>query len=119
MRDKFYTRIDNDYEFKCFYGNFQKLKYDSKKDDYYVTLWGDRYYLNDCLRNNGVYYHTNCIGQTIEHENKNNAREYEVIGTWQEGYTVYELQCKDTTDFCEDSLVRVVYCPPSNQYVGA
>jgi hypothetical protein len=51
-------------------------------------------------------------------DNKKHDKEFNVIGTWQSGYTVYELQCKDTADFCEDSPVRVVYCPPSSHYVG-
>lgn len=107
MSRRFYSYIDNGYEFKCYYGNFQKLKYDNKKDDYYVTFEGEKYFLNNCIRTNTPW----------TEGNKKHNKEYNVIGTWQEGYTVYELQCKDITDFCEDSLVRVVYCPPSSRYV--
>lgn len=105
---RFYCYIERGYEFKCYYGNFQKLKYDIKKEDYYLTFYGERFYLNNCIR----------TGTPWTPEDKKHNKEYNVIGTWQEGYTVYELQTKDTCDFCDDSLVRVVYCPPSSQYVG-
>ena len=108
MGRRFYSYVDNGYEFNCYYGNFQKLKYDCKKEDYYVTFEGERFYLNECIR----------TGTMWTSDNKKHDKEFNVIGTWQEGYTVYELQCKDITDFCDDSPVRVVYCPPSNHYVG-
>ena len=109
MGRRFYSYVENGYEFKCYYGNFQKLKYDCKKDDYFVTYEGEKYYLNECIR----------TGTPWTEEDRKHIREYNVIGTWQEGYTVYELQCKDDTrDFTEDSLVRVVYCPPSMNYIA-
>ena len=103
-----YKYIDRGYEFTCYYGNFQRMKYDDKKDDYFVTYEGEKYYLNNCIRT-GIMW----TSSDRKHE-----KEYQVIGTWQEGYVVYELQCKDMTAFDSDSLVRVVYCPPSNRYVG-
>jgi hypothetical protein len=108
MGRRFYSYVENGYEFKCYYGNFQKLKYDSKKEDYYVTYEGEKYYLNECIR----------TGAPWTENDRRHDKEFNVMGSWQEGYTVYELQCKDTTDFCEDSPVRVVYCPPSSHYVG-
>ena len=108
MNRRFYSYVENGYEFKCYYGNFQKLKYDYKKEDYYVTFEGEKYYLNECIK----------TGTPWTENDRRHDKEFNVIGSWQSGYTVYELQCKDTTDFCEDSPVRVVYCPPSSHYVG-
>ena len=104
---RFYKYVDHNYEFKCYYGNFQKAKYDYKKEDYFVTFQGDRYYFNDCIR----------TGTPWTSENKKHEQEFNVVGTWQEGYCIYELQCEDQ-ECSDDSRFRVVYCPPSSCYVG-
>ena len=66
---RYKTEIDekNRLIFKQYYGNFQKIKYDVKKDDYYVTFQGDRYYFNNCLR-------------TSVPDKWNG---YDIVGTWQ------------------------------------
>ena len=47
MRIKTYTR--NNYTFKEHSGNFQKIKYDAKKEDYFLTFNKQRFYFNDCI----------------------------------------------------------------------
>lgn len=102
-----YKYIDNNYEFTCYYGNFQKIKYDDKKEDYYLTFNGDRFYFNDCIKTG-----TPWTGKKSEHE-----KSFNVVGTWQEGYCIYELQCEDS-ELTDSSRCRIVYCPPSSHYVG-
>lgn len=108
MAGRFYTYIDNGYQFKCYFGNWQKLKYDSKKQDYFLTYYGRRFYTSECINKNNPYWSVKDA-----HDVK-----YNVIGTWQEGYSVYELQTKDDSEFYDDSICRIVYCPPSSNYVG-
>ena len=95
MRIKTYTR--NNYIFKEYSGNYQKIKYDSKKDDYFITYKNQKFYFNDCIR-------------TDTPEDKN------VIGTWQDGCSVYLLKSKDDKiNFTDSSLCKIVYCPPATQ----
>lgn len=91
MRIRTYER--NGYTFKEYSGNFQKIKYDARKKDYFLTYYGTRFYFNDCIRT--------CTPWT----DKN------LIGTWQEGYCVYKLIAQDTDDFCESTKCKIVYCP--------
>ena len=95
MRIKTYTR--NNYIFKEYSGNYQKIKYDRKKDDYFLTFNKQKFYFNDCIR-------------TDTPEDKN------LIGTWQEGCSVYLLISKDDKiNFSDSSLCKIVYCPPAAQ----
>ena len=95
MRIKTYTR--NNYIFKEYSGNYQKIKYDRKKDDYFLTFNKQKFYFNDCIR-------------TDTPEDKN------LIGTWQEGCSVYLLISKDDKiNFSDSSLCKIVYCPPVAQ----
>ena len=100
MRIKTYTR-DN-YIFKEYSGNYQKIKYDCKKEDYFLTFNKQKFYFNDCIR-------TGTPWTSAEYpEDKN------LIGTWQEGYSVYKLISKDSPEnFSDDSLCKIVYCPPA------
>lgn len=100
MRIKTYTR--NNYTFKEYSGNFQKIKYDAKKDDYFLTFNKQKFYFNDCFMI--------CTPWTSpeETEDKN------LIGTWQKGSSVYKLISKDERNhFSDSSLCKIVYCPPS------
>lgn len=100
MQVREYT--DRGYIFKQYFGRWQKLKYDSKKDDYYVTYNRERFYLNNCFRQE-------LFSSDSVDRNKN------IVGNWQEGYCVYLLQCKDDVQYFDvDSKVRVIYCPPGN-----
>ena len=93
MRIKTYTR--NNYIFKEYSGNYQKIKYDSKKDDYFLTFNKKKFYFNDC--------------SSVEDTEDQN-----VIGTWQEGCSVYLLISKDDKiNFSDSSLCKIVYCPPA------
>ena len=92
MRIKTYTR--NNYLFKEYSGNYQKIKYDRKKDDYFLTFNKQKFYFSDCIR--------------TDTEDKN------LIGTWQEGCSVYLLISKDDKiNFSDSSLCKIVYCPPA------
>lgn len=91
---------ENGYIFKEYSGNFQELKYDSNKDDYFLTYQKERFYLNDCLRVNYLY-------TDVEP-----ARDKNLIGTWQEGYYVYKLIAENER-YCESSKFKIVYCPPA------
>lgn len=100
MRIKTYTR--NNYIFKEYSGNYQKIKYDCKKDDYFLTFNKRKFYFNDCIR----------IGtlstRAEDTEDKN------LIGTWQEGRSVYKLVSKEEKiNFSDSSLCKIVYCPPA------
>ena len=96
MRIKTYTR--NNYIFKEYSGNYQKIKYDRKKDDYFITYKNQKFYFNDCIP----------WTSSEATEDKN------VIGTWQEGYSVYLLKSKDDKiNFTDSSLCKIVYCPPA------
>lgn len=97
---RYKTEIDekNGYIFKQYYGNFQKIKYDVKKDDYYVTFHGDKYYFNNCLRT-GAPDQWNGL---------------DIVGSWQEGYSVYLLVADG--DISESERAKVVYCPPASYY---
>lgn len=100
MRIKTYTR-DN-YTFKEYPGNFQKIKYDDKKEDYFLTFNKQKFYFNDCIRTG-----TPWTGSEYPEE-KN------LIGTWQEGYCIYKLISKDDREiFSDSSLCKIVYCPPA------
>ena len=100
MRIKTYTR-DN-YTFKEYSGNFQKIKYDDKKEDYFLTFNKQKFYFNDCIRTGTPWTSAEAP------EDKN------LIGTWQEGYCIYKLISKDSPEiFSDDSLCKIVYCPPA------
>ena len=100
MRIKTYTR--NNYIFKEYSGNYQKIKYDSKKDDYFLTYNKQKFYLNDCIRTDTPW----TSAETTEDKN--------LIGTWQEGCSVYKLISKDDKiNFSDSSLCKIVYCPPA------
>lgn len=89
------VRKEDNYTYKEYYGNFQKIKYDDKKEDYYVTFNKERFYFNDCLR-------------SIVPDKWNN---YDVVGTWQEGYCCYLLVADG--DISVTERAKVVYCPPA------
>ena len=96
------TYINNGYTFKEYSGNFQKIKYDAKKDDYFLTYEGRKFYFNDCLRTGTPW----TAGQPEDDKF--------LVGTWQEGYCVYKLICKDEAiHFSDSSLCKIVYCPPA------
>lgn len=98
MRIKTYTR--NNYTFKEYSGNFQKIKYDAKKEDYFLTFRKQRFYLNDCIITSPWW---------TSAEDKN------LIGTWQEGYSIYKLISKDDKiNFSDSSQCKIVYCPPAS-----
>ena len=100
MRIKTYTR-DN-YIFKEYSGNYQKIKYDYKKEDYFLTFNKRKFYFNDCIRTGTPWTSAEAP------EDKN------LIGTWQEGYCIYKLISKDSPEiFSDDSLCKIVYCPPA------
>ena len=100
MRIKTYTR--NNYTFKEYSGNFQKIKYDRKKDDYFLTFNKQKFYFNDCIRTDTPWTSAEAT------EDKN------LIGTWQEGCCVYLLISKDDKiNFSDSSLCKIVYCPPA------
>ena len=100
MRIKTYTR--NNYIFKEYSGNYQKIKYDCKKDDYFLTFDKRKFYLNDCI-STGIPWTS-----AEDPEDKN------LIGTWQEGNSVYKLISKDARiNFSDSSLCKIVYCPPA------
>lgn len=97
---RYKTEIDekNCLIFKQYYGNFQKIKYDVRKDDYYVTFHGDKYYFNNCLR----------TGAPDKWDG------LDIVGTWQEGYCVYLLVADG--DISVSERAKVVYCPPASYY---
>ena len=97
---RFKTEIDekNGYIFYQYYGNFQKIKYDVKKDDYFVTFHGERFYFNNCLRSGAPDQWNNC----------------DIVGSWQEGYCVYLLVADG--DISESERAKVVYCPPARHW---
>lgn len=98
MRIKTYTR--NNYNFKEYSGNFQKIKYDAKKEDYFLTFNKQRFYFSDCISTGTSW---------TSAEDKN------LIGTWQEGCSVYKLISKDEKiNFSNSSLCKIVYCPPTS-----
>lgn len=100
MRIKTYTR--SNYIFKEYSGNFQKIKYDAKKEDYFLTFNKQKFYFNDCIRTDTLWT------SAEDTEDKN------LIGTWQEGHSVYKLISKDEKiNFSDSSLCKIVYCPPS------
>lgn len=100
MRIKTYTC--NNYIFKEYSGNYQKIKYDYKKDDYFLTFNKQKFYFNDCIR-------TGTPWTSAEDPDDKN-----LIGTWQEGYSVYKLISKDEKiNFSDSSLCKIVYCPPA------
>ena len=100
MRIKTYTR--DAYTFKEYSGNYQKIKYDNKKDDYFITFNKQKFYFNDCFRA--------CTTWT----NTEDAEDKNLIGTWQEGCCIYKLISKDDrVNFSDSSLCKIVYCPPA------
>ena len=102
MRIKTYTR--NNYSFKEYSGHFQKIKYDVKKEDYFLTFNKHKFYFSNC----------NCINPRCTDTNVEAVEDKNLIGTWQEGRSVYKLISKDDTiNFSESSLCKIVYCPPS------
>ena len=101
MRIKTYTR--NNYTFKEYSGNFQKIKYDAKKEDYFLTFNKQKFYLSDCSSISTPWASAEAV------EDKN------LIGTWQEGRSVYKLISKDDKiNFSDSSLCKIVYCPPAS-----
>lgn len=101
MRIKTYTR--NNYTFKEYSGNFQKIKYDSKKEDYFLTFKKQKFYFSDCI-STGTPWNS---AEVVEDKN--------LIGTWQEGRGVYKLISKDDKiNFSDSSLCKIVYCPPAS-----
>lgn len=96
------TYKQNEYTFKEYAGNFQKIKYDVKKNDYFVTYNRRKFYFSGCLRVGTPWT------PSEEKKDKN------LIGTWQEGYCVYKLVSEDIReDFSDTSRCKVVYCPPA------
>ena len=97
MRIKTYTR--NNYTFKEYSGNFQKIKYDVKKEDYFLTFNKQKFYFSNCIIT----------------DPRSRAEDKNLIGTWQEGRSVYKLISKDDKiNFSDSSLCKIVYCPPAS-----
>ena len=97
------TYIRNNYTFKEYSGNFQKIKYDAKKEDYFLTFNKQKFYFNDCLRIGTPWTSAEAV------EDKN------LIGIWQEGCSIYKLISKDDRfNFSDSSLCKIVYCPPAS-----
>ena len=86
---------------KEYSGHYQKIKYDNKKEDYFLTFNKRKFYFNDCILIKTLWTSSEAT------EDKN------LIGTWQEGYCVYKLMSKDDRiTFSDSSLCKIVYCPP-------
>ena len=100
MRIKTYVR--NNYIFTEYSGNYQKIKFDTKKEDYFLTFNKQKFYFSDCISAGTLWNSTEVT------EDKN------LIGTWQEGHSVYKLISKDEKiNFSDSSLCKIVYCPPA------
>ena len=98
-----YKRVkEGNYIFKHYQGNFQKLKYDSKKEDYFLTFHGRKFYLNEGYRGSSIFQ-------------EEYSKDQYIIGNWQEGYCVYLLVSDG--DISETERGKIVYCPPASEYV--
>lgn len=86
---------ENGYTFKEYQGNFQNVKYDTKKNDYYLTFGKRRFYFNDASKS--------CYMDEYE-------KDKPIIGVIMEGYSSYLIVADGDISLTERA--KIVFCPP-------